>query len=104
MATVMRPIKKRAVNGSLLTSVSSQFLIFDIVDKKYKGKFSPKFVAGSHDPQGQIQGQSRGQKVIIPKHVPTKEIKTYLESLHNFLSKDTNFNQFYPKVTDLGAF
>ena len=26
--------------------------IFDIVEKTYKGKFSQKFVAGSHDPQG----------------------------------------------------
>ena len=71
------------------------------MEKTYKGKFPPKFVAGSHDPQGQIQCQSRGQKVIIPKHVPTKEINTYLESLYNFLSKDTNFNQFDPKSTDL---
>ena len=68
------------------------------MEKTYKGKFSQKLVAGSCDPQGLIQGQSRGQKVIIPKHIPTKKIKTYLESLHNFLSKDTNFNQFDPKV------
>ena len=70
--------------------------IFYIVEKTYGGKFSPKFIAGSRDPQG----QSRGQKVIIPRHVPTKKVKADLESLRNFLSIDINFNQFDLKVTD----
>ena len=74
------------------------------MEKTYESKFSPKFISRSRDPQGQIQGQSRGQKVIKPKHVLTKKVMADLESLHNFLSKDTNFNQFDPKVTDLWSF
>ena len=48
--------------------------------KTYGGKFSLKFIFRSRDPQGQIQGQSIGQKVIKPKHVPTKKVKADLES------------------------
>ena len=39
------------------------------MEKTYGGKFSPKFISGSHDPQGQIQGQSKGQEVMKTKHV-----------------------------------
>ena len=74
------------------------------MEKTYGGKFSSKFIARSRDPKGQIQGQSIGQQVIKPKHVPTKKVMADLESLCNFLSKNTNFNQFDLKVTDLWSF
>ena len=74
------------------------------MEKTYGGKFSPKFISRSRDPQGQIQDQRKGQKVTKPKHVPTEKVKADLESLCNFLSKDTNFNQFDTMVTDLWSF
>ena len=48
---------------------------------------------GSHDPRGQIRGQSKGQKVIAPKHAYFRNFLTEMESFGNFLQNDTKFVQ-----------
>ena len=59
--------------------------------------FPPIKNNGSRDPQGQIWGQSKGQKVIAPKHAYFGNFLTEMEFLGNFLQNDTKFVQI-PQV------
>ena len=59
---------------------------------------------GSCDPQGQIWGQSKGQKVIAPKHAYFGNFLTEMESLRNFLQNDTKFAQIPQVVAKISLF
>ena len=56
---------------------------------------------GSRDPQGQIRGQSKSQKVIAPKCAYFRNFLTEMESLDNFLQNDTKFVQIPQVVAEI---
>ena len=58
----------------------------------------------SCDPQDQIQGQSKGQTVIAPKHAYSGNFLTKMESLGNFLQNDTKFVQISQVVAEILQF
>ena len=58
----------------------------------------------SRDPQGQIRGQSKGQKVIAPKRVYFGNFLTEMESLGNFLQIVTKFVQIPQVVAEILRF
>ena len=49
--------------------------------------------------QGQIQGQSEGQKVNVIHNAPSLFLMHFLDSLANFLSNDINFMKIGQPVT-----
>jgi hypothetical protein len=49
----------------------------------------PKVISRWRDPQGQIQGQTIGQKVMLTWHGPTLKVRADLDSLLNSLSSNT---------------
>ena len=55
----------------------------------------------SHGQQGQFQGQSKGQKVIILQLSPISNVRPYLDSVDNFQRRDTTFVLITPLVAEI---